>query len=127
MKRLVLGSISILLMSAMVAPALKAEVVAETTPVNVSQTQTTDVPSKIAARMAVTPFNLVFLAFQGFFEAQGIPSSMDFVSAYRNKQVSASDLIKIAVSMNRLPQSTLTDRGYLNAVESQLKGLVSND
>ena len=127
MKRLVLGSMSILLMSAMVAPALKAEVVAETTPVNVSQTQTTDVPSKIAARMAVTPFNLVFLAFQGFFEAQGIPSSMDFVSAYRNKQVSASDLIKIAVSMNRLPQSTLTDRGYLNAVESQLKGLASND
>jgi hypothetical protein len=77
--------------------------------------------------MAVTPFNLVFLAFQGFFETQGIPSSMGLVSAYRNNQVTASDLIKIAISMNRLPQSTLTDRGYLNAVNSQLEDLASDD
>ncbi len=127
MKRLVLGGVSVLLMSATVAPALRAEVVVETAPVNISQTQATNVPPRIAARMAVTPFNLVFLAFQGFFETQGIPSSMGLVSAYRNNQVTASDLIKIAISMNRLPQSTLTDRGYLNAVESQLKGLASND
>ena len=67
--------------------------------------------------------NQAYFASIGFFETQGIPSSMGLVSAYRNNQVSASDLIQIAVSMNRLPQSTLTDREYLNAVNSQLEDL----
>lgn len=125
MKRLVLGGLSVLLMSATVAPTLRAEVIAETVPANVPQTQATNMPPNIAARMAVTPFNLVFLAFQGFFETQGIPSSMSLLSAYRNQQVTASDLVKIAVSMNRLPQSTLNDQGYLNAVDSQLEALTT--
>ncbi|NEQ18613.1 MAG: hypothetical protein F6K28_00340 [Microcoleus sp. SIO2G3] len=68
MKRLVLGGLSVLLMSATAAPGLRAEVVAETTPVNVSQTQATNVP-----------------------------------------------------------QSTLTDREYLNAVNSELEDLTSDD
>lgn len=127
MKRLVLGSLSILLMSATVAPALRAEVIAETVPANVPETQATNVPPSIAARMAVTPFNLVFLAFQGFFETEGIPSSMSLVSAYRNNKVTALDLVKIAVSMNRLPENTLTDQRYLNAVDSQLQALLSGD
>lgn len=127
MKRLVLGSLSVLLMSATVAPALRAEVSAETAPANVPQTQATNVPPNIAARMAVTPFNLVFLAFQGFFETQGVPSSMSLLSAYRNKQVTAVDLVKIAVSMNRLPQSSLTDQKYLSAVDSQLEALLSEN
>ena len=127
MKRLVLGGLSVLLMSGTVAPALRAEVIAETVPANVPQTQAANVPPHIAARMAVTPFNLVFLAFQGFFETQGIPSSMGLLSAYRNQQVSASDLVKIAVSMNRLPQSTLEDQGYISAVGSQLEALTFGD
>ena len=123
MKRLFLGGLSVLLMSATVAPALGAEVMAETAPANVPQTQATNVPPNIADRMAVTPFNLVFLAFQGFLETEGIPSSMSLLSAYSNKQVTASDLVKIAVSMNRLPQSTLDDRGYLKAVDTVLEAL----
>ncbi|HAA30997.1 MAG TPA: hypothetical protein DCE56_28960 [Cyanobacteria bacterium UBA8553] len=125
MKRLVLGGLSVLLMSATVVPALRAEVIAETVPANVAQTPVTNVPPNIAARMAVTPFNLVFLAFQGFFEAEGIPSSMSFLSAYRTKQVTAVDLVKIAVKMNRLPQSTLDDQRYIKAVNSQLEALLS--
>lgn len=128
MKCLVLGSLSILLMSATVAPALRAEVIAETVPANLPQTQTTNnIPPAIAARMAVTPFNLVFLAFQGFFETEGIPSSMGLVAAYRNKKVTATDLVKIAVTMNRLPQNTLMDRGYVNSVDSQLEALLEGD
>jgi hypothetical protein len=101
--------------------------IAETVPVNTSQTDVMNVPPRIATRMAVTPFNLVFLAFHGFFEPQGIPSSMDLLSSYRNQKITAVDLVKIAVDMNRLPQSALTDRGYLNAVNSQLEDLAFED
>ena len=127
MKRLVFGGLSVLLMSTMVAPALRAEVVTETAPINTSTTDVMNMPPRIAARMAVTPFNLVFLAFQGFFESQGIPSSMSLLSAYRNQQVTAIDLVKIAIDMNRLPQSALTDQGYLNAVNTQLEDLAFGD
>lgn len=127
MKRLILGSLSILLMSTTVTPTLRAELITDALRGNQSQLQQTNVPPRIAARMEVTPFNLVFLAFQGFFETQGIPSSMGLVSAYQNKQVSAIDLVKIAVSMNRLPQKTLTDQKYINAVDSQLEALMDNN
>jgi hypothetical protein len=110
-------------MSAAIAPALRAEVITQIAPTNIAQTQATSVPPSIAARMAVTPFNLVFLAFQGFFRAEGIPSSTSLLSAYLNKQISASDLVKIAVSMNRLPENALTDKNYIGAVDFQLETL----
>lgn len=123
MKRLVLGGVSVFLMSAAIAPALRAEVITQIAPANIAQAQATSVPPSIAARMAVTPFHLVFLAFQGFFKAEGIPSSTSLLSAYLNKQVSASDLVKIAVSMNRLPRNALTDKNYISAVDFQLETL----
>jgi hypothetical protein len=52
---------------------------------------------------------------------------MALVSAYRNQQFSATDLVKIAVSMDRLPKNTLNDQGYINAVNSQLEALISNN
>ena len=115
------------LMSTAVAPALSNEMIAKTVPVNTSQTDVMNMSPRMATRMAVTPFNLVFLAFQGFFEPQGIPSSISLLSAYRNQQVTAVDLVKIAVDMNRLPQSALNDRGYLNAVNVQLEDLAFGD
>lgn len=127
MKRLVLGSLSTLLLLSAGTPALRAEMMTESLPANVSQNQTTNMPPKVASRMAVTPFNLVFLAFHGFFETEGIPSSMALVSAYRSQQFSASDLVKIAVKMNRLPQNSLTDQSYISAVDSQLEALLSGD
>ena len=115
------------LMSTAVAPALSNEMIAKIVPVNTSQTDVMNMSPRMATRMAVTPFNLVFLAFQGFFEPQGIPSSISLLSAYRNQQVTAVDLVKIAVDMNRLPQSALNDRGYLNAVNVQLEDLAFGD
>lgn len=127
MKRLLFSGLSVLFISTAVAPALNAEIVTETVPVNTAQTDVMNMPPRISTRMAVTPFNLVFLAFHGFFEPQGIPSAMDFLSAYRNQKVTAVDLVKIAVDMNRLPQSALTDRGYLNAVDVLLEDLAFGD
>lgn len=123
MKRLMFSGLglSVLLLSTAIAPTVKAEVT--TTPSIQTTVATERIPERIAARMAVTPFNLVFLAFQGFFEQQGIPSSMSLVSGYVNGKVTAKDLVKIAVDMNRLPSKTLTDQRYISEVESQLMAL----
>jgi hypothetical protein len=116
MKRLVLGGLSVLLMSVAIAPSVKAESMA----VNAA-----DAGTSIARK--TTPFNLVHLAQRGYFAPQGIPSYGTLLSAYRSGQISARDLVKSAVDANRIPPEVLNDRGYINAVESQLEGLDSND
>ena len=73
--------------------------------------------------MGVTPFNLVFLAFQGFFDSEEIPSAAGLEQAYRSGTVNPQTLVKAAISMNRLPASSLTDRNYLNEIKSQLDNL----
>lgn len=124
MNRLILGGLSVLLLSTTTAPAVKAEVVA--TPIAQTTAATEPMPERIATRMAVTPFNLVFLAFHGFFETEGIPSSMSLVSAYVRGKVTANDLVKIAIAMNRLPSNTLNNQNYINQVDAQLKSLAAD-
>jgi hypothetical protein len=77
--------------------------------------------------MGVTPFNLVFLAFQGFFASEGIPSSQGLQDAYRNGTVNPQTLVKAAISMNRLPASSIDDKTYLDKVKSQLDDLARNN
>jgi hypothetical protein len=125
MNRLILGSLSVLLLSTTTAPAVKAEVVA--TPMAQTTAAAEPMPERIATRMAVTPFNLVFLAFHGFFEKEGIPSSMSLVSAYVRGKVTANDLVKIAIAMNRLPSNTVNNQNYINQVDAQLKSLATDN
>ena len=77
--------------------------------------------------MGVTPFNLVFLAFQGFFGSEGIPSSEGLAEAYRNGTVTSQTLVKAAISMNRIPASSINDKNYLDKVKSQLDDLARNN
>ncbi|HEY9670082.1 MAG TPA: hypothetical protein V6D11_01380 [Waterburya sp.] len=124
MNRLILGSLSVLLLSTATTPTIKPGVAA--TPITQATMAIERVPEHVATRMAVTPFNLVFLAFHGFFEQEGIPSSMTLVSAYVKGKVTAKDLVKIAISMNRLPSNTLDDQNFINQVDTQLKSLASD-
>jgi hypothetical protein len=80
---------------------------------------------KMAAKygMSVTPFNLVFLAFQGFFASEGIPSAQALMNAYQSGKVTPEALIKAAIAMHRLPAETLQDKEYLANVKSQLETL----
>ncbi|MGB8699988.1 MAG: hypothetical protein WCD18_11275 [Thermosynechococcaceae cyanobacterium] len=78
-------------------------------------------------KMNVTPFNLVFLAFHGFFMSEGIPSDEGLIRAYRDGQVSPEDLTKAAISMNRLSADSLSDKDYLANVKSQLDTLTRPD
>ncbi|MHC0063098.1 hypothetical protein ACWATR_09240 [Nostoc sp. UIC 10890] len=66
------------------------------------------------------PFDAAFLAYQGNLKAQGILSGSALVSQYQTGKLTALDVVKAAVNAKKLPVQALNDRGYLNAVESQL-------
>jgi hypothetical protein len=66
------------------------------------------------------PFDAAFLAYQGNLKAQGIPSGSALVSQYQTGNLTALDVVKAAVDAKKLPAQALNDKGYLNAVESQL-------
>ncbi|MEH2298071.1 MAG: hypothetical protein V7K88_03100 [Nostoc sp.] len=66
------------------------------------------------------PFDTAFLAYQGNLKAQGIPSGSALVSQYQIGNLTALDVVKAAVNAKKLPALALNDRGYLNAVDSQL-------
>jgi hypothetical protein len=44
-------------------------------------------------------------------------------TAYHSKRIQAFDLVQAAVRANRLSDNFLTDKGYLTAVEAQLREL----
>ncbi len=115
MKRLILTGLSVLLATAYV-PTANAQRLA----INSATLNSTAVSSQL------TPFNLVSLANQGYFQAQGIPSSGALIAAHRAGRVSAEDLVKSAVATHRLLPEVLNDRGYLSAVNVQLSNLEPN-
>jgi hypothetical protein len=75
-------------------------------------------------KMTVTPFNLVFLGFQGFFASENIPSAMNFILGTRDGKITPEALTQAAINMNRLPADALQDKDYLAKVRSQLDLLV---
>ncbi len=114
MKRLLLlGLSAIVAASTVISPAT-----AQMTGVD------TSFPDKSAALgMDVTPFNLVFLAYQGFFESEGISMAASLINGYDAGKITAKDLVEAAIKMNRLPTAALTNRNYLSAVTRQLQAL----
>jgi hypothetical protein len=112
MKSLIVGSLSVLLVSAATAPAVRAQTAA-VNPTTLRTIVTTQ----------LTPFNLVTLAHRGYFTEQGIPSYGSFTAAYHLGKITNFDLVRAAVKANRLDPESLNDKGYLSAVEAQLRGL----
>lgn len=70
-------------------------------------------------------FNLVAAAYRGRFNQWGIPAYAKLDQAYRGKQITASDLVKAAVEANRLSPDALKDKAYIDAVDTNLYGLVT--
>lgn len=112
MKLLVLGGVSFLLMS-----------VAATSTVRSETTIAQATSSTLASTTNVEPFDLVFMAYQGFFTNAGIPSNAGLIDAYHFRRISARDLVKAAVAQNRLPSQAVDNQNYLNAVELHLRNL----
>jgi hypothetical protein len=78
------------------------------------------------ATQQVTPFNLVDLARNGYFQEQGIPSHGALGGAIASKRIQAEDVVKAAIAQNRLASETLNDEDYLNLVETKLDDLVGD-
>jgi hypothetical protein len=97
MKRILLSSLSILVLSSAIAPIAEA------------QSKQTSL------------FNIVHLARKGFFQEQNIPSHGTFCSAVASKRVEAKDVVKAAIATNRLSPENLNDDAYLKRVEGKMR------
>ncbi|MCL1467602.1 hypothetical protein [Argonema galeatum] len=115
MKRLIISGLSVLLLSAVTAPAVRSQ--------STDNNRSTSSSPSTTSTFELEPFNLVFMAYQGYFQEQGIPSAEGLIFAYRTGTVSAEDLVQSAVKANRLPSAIMADDEYLNAVEVQLRSL----
>ena len=112
MERLTLGIISTLLISAAASPGVHAS----KTTINAATLDTAR-PTYLAE---TSPFNLVQLAYRGYFADRGIPSYQALVSAYSLGKISAEDLVQTGVETGRLSPNAINDQGYINAVEKML-------
>ena len=75
------------------------------------------------SRRYLSPVNLVFLAYRGYFKQQGIPSYDAFKTALRSGKVNARDIIESAVSSDYLSPDILDSQRYLHSVELALISL----
>ena len=116
MKRLILSGLSLLLVVGATAPAVRAQETAKNT------AEIGTFPKYI---YQITPFNLAEQAYRGYFKDQGIPSYDQLSSAYNEGRITALDLVKSAIQVNRLSPQALNERGYLNAVDAQLSSLAN--
>ncbi|MGV0102834.1 SLH domain-containing protein [Nostoc sp. DSM 114160] len=67
------------------------------------------------------PFNLAFLAYQGYLKKQGIPSYGTLLFKYQTGYLTGKDVVQAAIRANKLPAEVLNDEMYVNAVELQMK------
>ncbi|HEY9850294.1 MAG TPA: hypothetical protein V6D28_12590 [Leptolyngbyaceae cyanobacterium] len=112
MKKVIFGTVSVLFMSAFATSAAFAQ-----TPTTAPST-TTD--RATTSTYMVEPFNLAWMAYQGYFEAQGIPGGEALTTAFKAGDIDASDLVESAIKTNRLPAGFNPDNTYLSWVEMTL-------
>jgi hypothetical protein len=116
MKRMVLASLPVLFLATIAVMPAQAQISAAEPPTNAE-----------TLGMAVTPFNLVFLAYQGFFESEGIPKFASLTQGIEDGSVTPESLIQVAIKMKRLAPATLSDRSYIASVRHQLRSLSMDD
>lgn len=117
MKRFILGGLSVMLLSGVAAPAVLAQQSTGTTPISQG--------SNYAYQL--DPFELVNMAYQGYFEDEGIPSYGGLISAYQTGNVTAKDIIRQAIATNRIPAELANDDSYRSAVDDMLYDLRQQD
>lgn len=113
MKRLIIATISSLLVGSLASPVLASEISYQRLVQNTTyQTQ---------------PLNLVSLANQGYFKVQGIPAGNALVSAIRSGKVTAESLIQAGIAEGRISPDTIDDLNYIRNVNYGLEDLVYPD
>ncbi|WP_019499973.1 hypothetical protein [Pseudanabaena sp. PCC 6802] len=111
MQRLLLSSLSVLVLLASAVPTVNAQTIGANPSIRYVAMSSPE----------LKPFNLVFLAYQGYFEKSGIASSGQFTSDLRSGKVTAKSLVQAAVNENKLPAQTLEDEEYLGSVTNAIQ------
>jgi hypothetical protein len=117
--------ISTLLTTLLISTAILPAAARAQTP-EVQQTSLNPYVANQISASQISPFNLAYLAYQGYFKAQGIPSNGALIDAIESGAVTSEEIVQAAVKANRLSEQALSDRGYRNALEDQLQGLAAN-
>lgn len=112
MKRTLLASLSVLMLSALVSPAVNA------TP-QIEQNLSKQSIETSNTNSYLSPNSLVSSAYRGEFRDRGIPG----YARLQSSRVTAESLVKAAIEAGRLSPEVLEDEGYLNVVEIKLMGL----
>lgn len=113
MKTSILISLSALTLSLVAVPTLANEISA------INRTSTGSI-------VEITPFDLVYNAYQGYFSDSGIPGYANLIAAVNAGRVKAEDLVEEAIALRRLAPETIDDRAYLNSVAGLLDSLETN-
>jgi hypothetical protein len=121
MRRSTSTLLTTLLLSAAILPAA---VHAQGT--NTSPTSLNPYVANQSSTNQLSPFNLAYLAYQGYLKDQDIPSSGALIDALVSGTVTAQDVMQAAVKANRLPEQTLSDSGYRFALEDLLQGFTTD-
>lgn len=66
-----------------------------------------------ARSVDITPFNLLNLAHNGYFQEQGIPSFNALQAAVESGKITAEEIIQAAVQQNRLSSEHLNNTAYI--------------
>jgi Zn-finger domain-containing protein len=75
---------------------------------------------------AATPFNLVNLARNGYFQEQGIPSHLALTKAIASERIKGKDLVQAAIEANRIPAEQLNNSSYVQSVDQNLDLLIES-
>ena len=111
MKTALLMSLSALTLSLVATPTFAKEVVSQNNRASTSNSSIVE----------ITPFDLVYGAYQGDFTNSGIPGYSKFITAVKARKIEAEDLVKEAISRGRLASETIDDRGYISSVNGLMR------
>jgi hypothetical protein len=80
----------------------------------------------IATIPLLSSYDLVFMAYQGYFREQGLREYEVFTDGCNQGKIQAKDVVDVASKANRLPPDIISDRGYMSAVAANLKAFKNN-
>lgn len=90
-------------------------------PTTVIAKRTTRTPGLTSIQ--ASPFNLVYLTYQGFFKDQGLRGGNFVRQDFRLGRIQAEDIVKAAIETGHARPESLKDAKFLRAVKTQLKSL----
>ena len=123
MNRLFTTALSALSVLAIVSPSFAADFRPNTTRIDHLNHKLMAFKNHSVTTKQTSPVNLVQIAYQGFLEAQGIPSGGAFENSVNRGNITAKTLVQSGIDNGRLSPQTLNDLAYLNAVQNQLDTL----